>query len=207
MTGSLFTVAAPSGAGKTSLVKAAVAADPELEVSISHTTRAIRNGETDGIDYHFVEHATFATMIEQNALLEYAEVFQHYYGTSKAGVDKQLQSGLDVVLEIDWQGAAQVKQLFPDTIAIFILPPSRDALLQRLQNRGRDDDATIAKRMAAAEAEMSHYTASDYLLINDDFEQTLQQLQTIITSARLRQQQQQRRYSELINTLLKDRTP
>ncbi|TGD72753.1 guanylate kinase [Mangrovimicrobium sediminis] len=184
-TGTLYTVSAPSGAGKTSLVHALVESSSTLRVSVSHTTRPMRPGETDGVDYHFVEKAEFAAMLERTEFLEHAQVFGNLYGTSQRWVEEQLAAGIDVILEIDWQGAQQVKRLRPDTLAIFILPPSRLTLLQRLTGRGQDDAATINDRMAKAVEEMSHYIESDYLVVNQDFDRALADLQAIVRSQRL----------------------
>ncbi len=184
-TGTLYTVSAPSGAGKTSLVHALVESSSTLRVSVSHTTRPMRPGETDGVDYHFVEKAEFAAMLERTEFLEHAQVFGNLYGTSQHWVEEQLAAGTDVILEIDWQGAQQVKRLRPDTLAIFILPPSRLTLLQRLTGRGQDDAATINDRMAKAVEEMSHYIESDYLVVNQDFGRALADLQAIVHSQRL----------------------
>jgi guanylate kinase len=155
-TGTLYTVSAPSGAGKTSLVEALVQGDVHLSASVSHTTRPMRPGEQDGVNYHFVTQAAFQAMLSHNAFLEHAQVFGNYYGTSQQWVEQQLQAGRDVILEIDWQGAEQVKRLRPDSLAIFILPPSREALEQRLTKRGQDDASVIARRMAQAVDEISH---------------------------------------------------
>lgn len=155
--GTLFTVSAPSGAGKTSLVRALIDRSDHLRVSVSHTTRAKRPGEEDGVNYHFVSHDTFQDMLKEDAFLEHAQVFANYYGTSRRWVEETLAAGDDVILEIDWQGAQQVRQLMPETVSIFILPPSRDTLRSRLTNRGQDDAATIERRLAEAAREMSHY--------------------------------------------------
>lgn len=200
--GTLFTISAPSGAGKTTLVNALVADTEALSVSVSHTTRPIRPGEQDGVNYHFVGEQAFIEMLESNEFLEHARVFGNLYGTSQAGIEEQLASGLDVILEIDWQGAQQVKRLQPDSCAIFILPPSRATLRERLTGRGQDDASVIAARTAEAIAEMSHYVESDYLLVNEDFETALSQLRAIIASQRLRTERQQRSLQELLTDLL-----
>ncbi|PCJ43589.1 MAG: guanylate kinase [SAR86 cluster bacterium] len=173
--GSLFLISAPSGAGKTSLVDALIKAandskGDKLCVSVSHTTRQVRPGEIDGTNYHFISSQTFIQMIEKDDFLEHAEVFGNFYGTSKAWVNEHLQQGWNVILEIDWQGAAQVKQIMPEAISIFILPPSLETLRARLTSRGQDDSAVIEKRMAEAVSELSHYPQADHLLINDNFD-------------------------------------
>ncbi len=201
-TGTLYTVSAPSGAGKTSLVNALLARSPALQVSVSHTTRAQRPGEQDGVNYHFVDEATFLGMLEEAEFLEHARVFGNLYGTSQGWVETQLAAGTDVILEIDWQGAAQVKRLLPDTCGIFILPPSREALEQRLTGRGQDDPAVIASRLAEAVEEMSHYVQSDYLVVNNDFEVALAELEAIVLSHRLQTPRQQQALSELLQGLL-----
>ena len=200
--GTLYTVSAPSGAGKTSLVKALVEASDALVVSVSHTTRPIRPGEQDGVNYHFVEESGFNELLERGDFLEHARVFGNLYGTSRAAVEKQLSDGLDVILEIDWQGAQQVKRQLPDSRAIFIVPPSRAALEERLNSRGQDDSEVIARRMAEAVAEISHYVESDYLVVNDDFEVALAELKAIIRSQRLTTPAQVLRHAELLADLL-----
>ncbi|GAA5443846.1 guanylate kinase [Microbulbifer sp. NBRC 101763] len=203
-TGTLYTVSAPSGAGKTSLVKALVDNDTQVTVSISHTTRAMRPGEVNGVDYHFIERKEFLAMLEENAFLEHAQVYgDNYYGTAKGSIEEVLNSGRDVILEIDWQGAAQVRRLLPDTVGIFILPPSQEALRQRLTGRGQDDQAVIERRMDLAIDEMTHYVEADYLVINDNFDQALMELSCIITAQRQRLGQQQLRHGELLKALLR----
>ncbi len=202
-TGTLYTVSAPSGAGKTSLVEALVERCPDLRVSISHTTRPMRPAEEDGVNYHFVSERVFMAMLERAEFLEHAHVFGNYYGTSGVWVDEQLKQGFDVILEIDWQGAQQVKRLLPGTRWIFILPPSRDTLLQRLRQRGQDDPAIIESRMNAAVEEMSHYVESDFLVINDDFEQALAELQSIMTSQRLCTTRQSADLAAMLEDLLR----
>jgi guanylate kinase len=200
--GILYTVSAPSGAGKTSLVQALVDSNPEVCVSVSHTTRDKRPSEVDGVDYHFTDHHTFAAMLERGEFLEHAQVFGNLYGTSQQWVEQTLHSGMDVILEIDWQGAAQVRRLMPDTVSLFILPPSLPCLRQRLTGRGQDDEAVIAARMEEAINEISHYVEADYLIINDDFTVALAQFQALITSQHLRQQCQAERNRELLSGLL-----
>lgn len=200
--GTLYIISAPSGAGKTSLVKRLVADESQLVVSVSHTTRKMRPGEKDGVDYHFVDQASFTSMIEHSAFLEHARVFDNFYGTSQQHVEQQLLDGKDVILEIDWQGARQVRRLISDCQSIFILPPSGAVLRQRLEARGQDDKTVIDRRMQDAVNEMSHYAEFDYLVVNDDFEQALQQLRCIIRANRLRQLRQERQLQQLLIELL-----
>jgi guanylate kinase len=181
-TGILFIISAPSGAGKTSLVGELLKRMENIKASISHTTRDRRPGEEDGVNYHFVSREEFIGMLEQSAFLEHAEVFGNFYGTSQHWVEETLAAGEDVILEIDWQGAAQVRQLFPDSTSIFILPPSKQALRERLNNRGQDDSAVIEKRIAAATEEMSHFIEADYMVVNDDFDVALEQLMAIVSA-------------------------
>jgi len=200
-TGTLYTVSAPSGAGKTSLVSALIDSSEALRVSVSHTTRCRRPGEEDGVNYHFVSQDQFVQMLDRAEFLEHARVFGNLYGTSQIWVEEQLAAGVDVILEIDWQGAAQVKHLMPDTRAIFILPPSRLTLLQRLTARGQDDSTTIEGRMAEAVEEMSHYIESDYLIVNDEFDRALAQLQAIVTCHRLTTVNQREAMAPLLEKL------
>ncbi|WP_339676897.1 guanylate kinase [uncultured Zhongshania sp.] len=200
--GTLYTISAPSGAGKTSLVAKLLARTPRLGVSVSHTTRPMRPGEVDGVNYHFVSHAEFEQMLNSAAFLEHAKVFDNYYGTSQRWVESQLAAGEDVILEIDWQGAQQVRHLMPDTVAIFIMPPSKEALNQRLTGRGQDDEAVIQRRMDAAVAEMSHFVEGDYVVINDDFDTALADLEAIVRSHRLTLASQQQRHAALLSALL-----
>ncbi len=183
----LYIVSAPSGAGKTSLLKAVVETDPGIQVSVSHTTRPMRPGEEDGVDYHFVDREAFLGMVEQGAFLEHAQVFDNFYGTSEAAIREQMEQGLDVVLEIDWQGARQVRQRFGDAVSIFILPPTPEALRQRLEGRGQDSEEVIERRMRDARAEMSHYAEYDYLIVNDLFDEAVEQLRSVIEAQRLRE--------------------
>ena len=201
-TGTLFTVSAPSGAGKTSLVEALLQRRQNIQVSVSHTTRPIRPGETDGINYHFVTEPVFLAMLERTEFLEHARVFGNLYGTSQLWVEKQLANGIDVILEIDWQGAEQVKRLMPHSRSIFILPPSRATLEQRLTSRGQDDSDTIQNRMSEAVEEMSHYIESDYLVINSDFELALTELDAIVLSQGLRTQNRASALVQLLTDLL-----
>lgn len=200
--GTLYTVSAPSGAGKTSLVAALVKKRPEICVSISHTTRTMRPGEIDGVDYHFVSHATFEQMLGEGAFLESAKVFSNFYGTSQAWVESTLAQGRDVILEIDWQGAAQVRRQLPETVSLFILPPSREALRERLTGRGQDPQEVIDARMAEAINEMTHYVEADYLLVNDDFTQALAQFEALIDAQKLRRDTQIALHGDLLNALL-----
>jgi guanylate kinase len=200
--GTLYTISAPSGAGKTSLVAELLKRTPQLSVSVSHTTRPMRPGEQDGVNYHFISHEVFQQMLGETAFLEHAQVFDNFYGTSQKWVESELARGEDVILEIDWQGAQQVRRLMPETIAIFILPPSREALNQRLTGRGQDDDSVIQRRMDAAVAEMSHYVEGDYVVINDDFNTALADLEAIIRGRRLQLDKQQDRHATLLSALL-----
>jgi len=200
--GQLFIVSAPSGAGKTSLVAALLAADPQLQVSVSHTTRAMRPGEVDGVNYNFIDRGRFESMLAANDFLEHATVFDNLYGTSASWVDNTRQTGKDVILEIDWQGARQVRERIPEAISIFILPPSRQALQERLCNRGQDDEETIARRMRDSVSEMSHWQEADYVVINDEFDLALGELKAIVTCQRLRCSSQQQRHSSLLQELL-----
>ena len=201
-TGTLYTVSAPSGAGKTSLVNALVEQCEGVQVSVSHTTRPIRPGEQDGVNYHFVPESDFLAMLERNEFLEHARVFGNLYGTSGIWVENQLKLGQDIILEIDWQGAQQVKRLVPRTQAIFILPPDRESLLQRLRQRGQDDPTTIEKRMNVAVEEMSHYVESDFMVVNRDFDRALEELRSIVTSQRLRTPRQQEVLGDMLQDLL-----
>lgn len=200
--GNLFTVSAPSGAGKTSLVKALVESMPDVQVSVSHTTRPLRPGEVDGVNYHFVSHDEFNDKLGNGDFLEYAEVFGNKYGTCQDFVEKTLAAGRDVILEIDWQGARQVRRLMPETTAIFILPPSRETLQQRLANRGQDPEEVISNRMKAAVSEMSHYVEADYVVVNDGFDLALLEIKAIVISARLRLDRQRIRHGQLLIELL-----
>ncbi len=200
--GKLYIISAPSGAGKTSLVKQLVADLAGLTVSVSHTTRQMRPGEIHGQDYYFVSVAEFQAMLEKQAFLEHAQVFDNFYGTAQQTVEDKLKQGLDVILEIDWQGAEQIKQLLPDSLSIFILPPSTEILLQRLRNRGQDDEPIIARRMRDAVTEMRHYDEFDYLVVNDVFAAALTELKSIIIANRLTRQRQTGNLQPLLNSLL-----
>lgn len=201
-TGTLYTVSAPSGAGKTSLVNALVQRCRDVLVSVSHTTRPMRPGEKDGVNYHFIDEGRFLAMLDHTEFLEHAQVFGNLYGTSQTWVKEQLASGSDVILEIDWQGAQQVKRLLPETQAIFIMPPSREILQQRLNSRGQDDSAIIEARMSEAVEEMSHYVEGDYLVVNKDFEQALEELRAIVICQRLRTLRQQESLGDMLQNLI-----
>jgi len=200
--GTLFIVSAPSGAGKTSLVSRLLEAREDLVVSVSHTTRAPRPGEEDGRHYHFTDAERFLSMIEDGAFLEHARVFDHYYGTSREAVERELARGLDVILEIDWQGAQQVRKLMPGCQSIFIVPPSRQALEERLRGRGQDSDAVIERRLREAVKEIEHHVEYEFLVVNDDFEQAFTDLQAIFTANRLRLRHQLDRNRRLLEDLL-----
>ena len=176
----LFIIAAPSGCGKTSLVKALLESSSKLSVSVSHTTRKPRKGEINGENYHFVSKERFGEMISNNDFVEFAEVFGNMYGTARSNIKEKLDANIDIILEIDWQGARQVRENMPNSISIFILPPSKNVLLQRLTDRGQDDEETISKRMKNSESEMSHYDEFEYLVINDQFDSALNDLKAII---------------------------
>ena len=195
-------MSAPSGAGKTSLIKALMKQDQRVEVSVSHTTRPQRSGEVEGVNYFFISTETFHEMREAGAFFESAEVFGHFYGTSLTQLEARLSDGADVILEIDWQGAQQVRKLLPDSAWLFLLPPSLEALKSRLQARGQDDEDTIEIRMRAARDEMSHWDEADYLIINDQFDSALEALQALVRSLRLRTGQQQSVLQNLIEDLL-----
>jgi guanylate kinase len=199
---SLLIVAAPSGTGKTSLVTSLVDLLPGIVVSVSHTTRPRRSQEQNGVHYYFVDQRAFAALIEADQFLEHARVFDHQYGTTRAAVKAQLAQGLDVILEIDWQGAAQVRARMPECVSIFILPPSRKVLEERLRSRAQDSDEIIARRMRAAVAEMRHYAEFDYLVINDDFERALDALKAIVLASRQRLALQVARERERLRQLL-----
>jgi guanylate kinase len=180
MTGRLIILSAPSGAGKSSLAKALMQAMPNLAVSVSHTTRAPRPGEQDGVHYHFVTRAQFEDMVQAGRFVEHARVFDNDYGTARSSIDQLLDAGRDVILDIDWQGARRIKQLMPEAVSVFILPPTRDTLEQRLRQRGQDSPETIARRMRDAIAEMRHYSEFDHVVVNDQFEAALADLRAII---------------------------
>ena len=201
-TANLFVIAAPSGAGKTSLVKALIESTDGVEVSVSHTTRAMRPGEKEGVHYHYISLEDFDAMVRAGAFLEHASVFDNRYGTAEQGVVGRLEEGIDVILEIDWQGARQVRAQVPGAIGIFILPPSRATLRERLTGRGQDDDEIIERRMRDAVSEMSHYEEFDYLVVNDEFDVALAQLRGIILAERQRLEVQRARLVGLLPELL-----
>ena len=200
--GTLFIVSAPSGAGKTSLVKALIASLDNVVVSVSHTTRPSRPGEVDGVNYHFVDEETFLKLRSEDGFFEWAEVFGNLYGTAKAGIDDQLARGIDVILEIDWQGARQIRAQRDDTVSLFILPPSTATLRQRLTTRGQDNDEVIEKRMLAAKAELAHYNEADFLILNDVFERALEDLQSVVRACRLKQEKQSKNLHNTLSDLL-----
>lgn len=202
-TGTLYIISAPSGAGKTSLVKALIDAQPQVRVSVSHTTRAMRPGEVDGVNYHFVSREEFLERLAQDEFLEHAEVFGNLYGTSQRWLEQTLAEGFDLILEIDWQGAQQVRKLMPQAKSIFILPPTQEALRQRLNNRGQDSEEIIERRMREAVSEMSHYVEYDYVVINDQFSHALEDLKAIFRARQLHQGSQQKRHAELLERLLR----
>jgi len=205
--GLLLVVSAPSGTGKTSLVNALVASDANIVVSISHTTRARRGNERDGVDYFYVDAPTFASMRDAGAFLENATVFGNSYGTSRAMVERELAAGHDVLLEIDWQGAQQIRRSFKGAITLFVLPPSHATLDQRLRGRGQDDEAAIRKRTAEAVVEMSHHAEYDYVIVNDRFDDAVADLEAIVRAERLRAVRQARRHAALLADLLSHGKP
>lgn len=202
MNGHLYIVAAPSGAGKTTLVRLLLENDSGIRVSISTTTRAPRPGEADGREYHFVDVNRFLDMVSRGDFLEWAEVHGNYYGTSKGWIESELRSGRDILLEIDWQGAQQVRKAFPNAIGVFILPPSLETLKERLADRGTDSQETIARRLAAARDEMRHVDEFDYVIINDDLRQALDNLLSVVRASRLRYATQRQRHASLFAALL-----
>ena len=202
MTGHLYIVAAPSGAGKTTLVRMLLERDSEIRLSVSSTTRAPRTGEQDGREYQFIDVQQFLDRVSQGEFLEWAEVHGNYYGTSKRWIEAEMAAGRDVLLEIDWQGAQQVRKVFPKAIGVFILPPSMDALKARLSGRGTDSAEIIARRIAAARDEMRHVDEFDYVIINDDLQQALDNLLAVVSASRLQYTIQRQRHSALFATLL-----
>ena len=202
MTGSLYIVSAPSGAGKSSLVQALLEGDPHLRLSVSYTTRAPRPGEEDGVHYHFVTREAFLEMLGQGAFLESAEVYGNHYGTSQPWIEAQIGRGNDVLLEIDWQGAAQVRRIFPAAIGIYILPPSLEELERRLRDRGQDSAEVIARRLAAARDDMTHALEYDYLVVNERFDMALADLRAIVRAQRLSVGRQQVELAGLLHRLI-----
>ena len=204
--GTLYIVSAPSGAGKSSLIQALLKTQPlyDTQVSVSHTTRPVRPGEKEGEHYFFVSRAEFEGMIREDAFLEYANVFGNYYGTARKTIEQVLATGVDIFLDIDWQGAQQIRSKMPQSRSIFVLPPSKEELERRLRGRGQDSEEIIGRRMAQAVAEMSHYSEYDYLIVNDEFNAALVDLKTIIRAERLRLGRQKLRHDALITKLLAD---
>lgn len=198
---SVFVISAPSGAGKTSLIRVLVGSEPELTVAVSHTTRAMRPGETDGMNYHFVDQTVFQEMMEENEFLEYAKVFDHYYGTSRTAVEVELNKGRDVFLEIDWQGARQIRKALPGCVSIFVLPPSLEVLRARLMERG-EAPAVIERRMRDAVSELSHYDEYAYAVINDDFDRAVADLSGIVRAERLKTPRQKDRLAGWLEDLI-----
>lgn len=201
--GNLFILSAPSGAGKSSLIGALLKKHSDMKVSVSHTTRSPRPGEENGVHYHFVSVDEFKALIEKNDFFEWAQVFDNYYGTSKQAIESQLEAGIDVFLDIDWQGAQQIRKLVDDVETIFILPPSKEELESRLNNRGQDSAEVIAERMAKAQSETSHYNEYDYVVVNDDFDTALTEIETIVMAKRLSLKSQTVRHQALLENLLK----
>ncbi|CAL4325054.1 guanylate kinase [Buchnera aphidicola] len=202
--GILFIISAPSGTGKSSLIEGLLKTKSlyNIKVSISHTTRIMRPGESHGKHYYFISKKEFRIMIKQESFLEYAKVFNNYYGTSRQYIEKMLLSGIDVFLDIDWQGASQIRYKMPKSKSIFLLPPSKDELYKRLRKRGQDSDTVIAKRMEKAVDEMNHYSEYDYLIINDDFQKAINDLKTIVFAEHLCAFHQKNKYNLLISQLL-----
>ena len=201
MSGNLFIISAPSGAGKTSLVQALLGTNPHIDLSVSYTTRDPRPGEQDGKDYHFVSRETFLAMAKRGEFMESAEVYGNLYGTSQTWISREIAKGRDILLEIDWQGAAQVRRLFPDCISIFILPPSRKTLEQRLKGRGKDNAEVIARRMAAVREDVAHVAEFDYVIINNNLNEALRELDAVVLAAKLTYTKQSTRHQDLINQL------
>ncbi|MFA6920929.1 MAG: guanylate kinase [Gallionella sp.] len=201
MSGSLFVISAPSGAGKTSLVHALLANNRQIDLSVSYTTRPPREGEQDGVAYHFVSREAFIDMAGRGEFLESAEVYGNFYGTSQSWISQEMAKDRDILLEIDWQGAAQVRRLFPECVSIFILPPSLEALEQRLNGRGTDSVEVISRRMAAVREDVAHVAEFDYVIINDNLNEALGEFNAVVLAARLRGTKQLSRHQTLINQL------
>ncbi|WP_318489802.1 guanylate kinase [Photobacterium leiognathi] len=204
--GTLYIVSAPSGAGKSSLINALLETNPtyDMKVSVSHTTRGMRPGEEHGVHYNFVSVEEFTDLVEQGAFLEHAEVFGNYYGTSRLWIEEQLNKGIDVFLDIDWQGARQIRKLMPAAKSIFILPPSKEELERRLNTRGQDSETVIARRMQEARSEISHFDEYDYVIVNDDFDVALIDFKAIIRAERLKQGKQAAKYKSMLSALLEN---
>ena len=200
--GNLYIVAAPSGGGKTSLVRHLVTTLDDIEISISHTTRKMRPGETDGIDYFFVDESKFISMINDSSFVEHARVFNNLYGTSSAQITERLKQGIDIVLDIDWQGAEQIRRIFPSAVSIFIVPPSLEELKIRLKNRRQDNNEVIRDRMIKAQDELSHYSEFDYLIVNDNFEHAAVELRAIVITNRLQIEKQVKKQAKLLSFLM-----
>jgi guanylate kinase len=201
-TGNLIIVAAPSGGGKTSLVKQLINSLDNIVVSVSHTTRPMRPAEKEGVDYFFVNEEQFLKMINEGAFVEYAKVFNQYYGTSIDQISDRLKAGIDVVLDIDWQGAQQIRRLFPESVSVFVIPPSLEVLKERLLNRRQDDADIIRERMKRARDELSHYSDFDYLIVNDNFDKAAIELQAIVVTNRLKMFRQMQQQAKLLSFLL-----
>jgi guanylate kinase len=198
----LFVVAAPSGGGKTSLINSLLDKDRQIKLSVSHTTRPARPGEVDGVHYHFVDEETFLDLMERDAFLEHAQVFDYRYGTGREAVEQQLATGFDVILDIDWQGARQIRSTFPTCRTIFIIPPSVESLRQRLVRRGQDSEAVIRRRMRDAQAEISHWDEFDAIIVNDDFERALSELHALVRSEKQPSQPNSSQSMEVLVELL-----
>jgi guanylate kinase len=202
--GTLYIVSAPSGAGKSSLINALLETNPtyDMKVSVSHTTRGMRPGEENGVHYNFISVEEFTELTEQESFLEHAEVFGNYYGTSRPWIEEQLNKGIDIFLDIDWQGARQIRVQMPAAKSLFILPPSKEELERRLNARGQDSETVIARRMQEARSEISHYNEYDYVIVNDDFDAALMDFKAIIRAERLKQDKQTAKYNSMLNALL-----
>ncbi|MCU7960159.1 MAG: guanylate kinase [gamma proteobacterium symbiont of Bathyaustriella thionipta] len=202
LSGQLYVISAPSGAGKTSLLNALLQQDEAVSLSVSHTTRAPRPGEQNGVQYHFVDDATFKALVAEGVFLEHACVFDHYYGTSRPAIESQLASGQDVILEIDWQGAQQIRATFKEVVSIFIVPPSVAELRRRLSSRGQDSETVINRRMRDAVSDLSHFDEFDYLIVNKNFDKALAEIQAVFVAHRLKKQRQQAKHADMLAALL-----